>query len=322
MKKINVAVIGTGNMGQHHVRVFSTLRKVKLIAVCDQNIERAKELAQKYGSKFYQDYNVMLNSEQIDAVTIAVPTFLHHKIALDVLKRGLSVLIEKPIATTLEEAKDIVQASHKEKSIVMIGHIERFNPAVGVLKKLIMKDTFGRIITLNSKRVGGVPAQIKNANVILDLAIHDIDISNYLLDDLPYKVLGFKSKNVIKEQEDSAIILLKYQNSISVIENNWITPVKVRTLDITGTKAYARLDYIKQSLVLYASNFDFQKEPYNNYQEFIHKTTTKRKKNVYIKKAEPLKRELESFISHVIRKKQPLMDAQTGYNVLKIALDI
>lgn len=322
MKKINVAVIGTGNMGQHHVRVFSTLRKVKLIAVCDQNIKRAKELAQKYGCKFYQDYHVMLASEQIDAVTIAVPTFLHHKIALDVLKRGLSVLIEKPIATTLEEAKDIVQASHKEKSIVMIGHIERFNPAIEVLKKLITKGTFGRIITLNSKRVGGVPAQIKNANVILDLAIHDIDISNYLLDDLPYKVLGFKSKNIIKEQEDSAIILLKYQNSISVIENNWITPVKVRTLDITGTKAFARLDYIKQSLVLYANNFDFQKKSYDNYQKFIHETTTKIKQNIYVKKAEPLKRELESFIEHIIHKKQPLMDAQTGYNVLKIALDI
>ncbi|KKQ38821.1 MAG: Oxidoreductase [Candidatus Roizmanbacteria bacterium GW2011_GWA2_37_7] len=322
MKKINVAVIGTGNMGQHHVRVYSRMNNTNLVAVCDQDIKRAQKIAQEYGCTSYQHYHDMIASEKIDAVSIAVPTFLHHKISLDMLENGKHLLIEKPISTTLKEAQDIIDSSKKNKRIVMVGHIERFNPAIIELKKLISKDIFGKIITLNTKRVGGVPSQIKNANVMLDLAIHDIDISNYLLDDLPNKVMGFKSKNVIKEQEDSAIILLKYRDSISVIENNWITPVKVRTLDITGTKAFARLDYIKQSLFLYADNFNIQKKPYYNYKEFINGTATKIKQKIHVKKAEPLKLELEHFIDYVIHNKQPEMDAKTAYNVLNIALKL
>jgi len=322
MKKINVAVIGTGNMGQHHVRIFSKLPQVNLVAVCDQQRERAQVLAKKYNCKSYQDYHEMIAQEQLDAISLAVPTFLHHAVSLEILKKKIPVLIEKPIATTLKEAKDIVLTSKKYKTFAMIGHIERFNPVVSALKKLIDKGTFGTIISLNTKRVGGIPAQVTSANVILDLAIHDIDISNYLLASIPKQTTAYTSRTIVKEQEDAAVIILRYQHAVSVIENNWITPVKIRALDITGSKAYAHLNYIDQTLSLWKNNFGNHMFTYTNYKEFIHQTSPKKMIQVKIQKAEPLQQELSYFIDCVQHKRQPQMDAQTGYNVLQIALGL
>lgn len=311
MKNINVAVIGVGNMGQHHARIYSSLPNVNLVGVCDVDIKRASNIAQKYNCLYSSDYRKFLHKENVDAVSVVVPTALHGRVACDVLEMGIHVLLEKPIATSLSEAQKIIDVAKKNKKILMVGHIERFNPAVVRLKKLIKKGALGKIVSINIKRVGGLPAQIKSNNVILDLAVHDIDISNYLLEEDPVRVYGLKSENITFGQEDSAVMLLQYDKASVVIEVNWVTPVKIRTLDITGTEGFAKLDYINQAVTLY-KNKSFNKS------DFIRPI----KNSLKIKKSEPLKRELEYFINCVRNGKTPDVDGMAGFNALRTALKI
>lgn len=322
MNKLNVAVIGVGNMGQHHVRIYSGMSGVNLIAVSDVSEERGKDLAKKHNCLFYNDYGKMLAEQKIDAVSIVVPTSLHCKVASDVLDRGINVLLEKPIAANLAEAGMIIKKAKEKKVKLMVGHIERFNPAIQKLKNLIEDGQLGDVISLNIKRVGGFPPQTKNANVILDLGIHDIDISNYLLGEEPKEVYGFKSKNLINDQEDSAVILLKYAKASSFIEVNWITPVKIRTMDITGTKAFARLDYINQTITLFKNNFLIKNNKYGDFTEFVSKFSLPDKTEIGIEKTEPLKRELEEFINAVAGDREPSMNNEEAYNALKIVFKI
>lgn len=322
MSNLNIAVIGVGNMGQHHVRTYSKLPEVNLVAICDTNKNIGEKLAKQYGCLFYENYVEMLIKQKIDAVSIAVPTALHHKVALEILNRGIHVLIEKPIATNLNQAMEIINKAKEKNVKLMIGHIERFNPAIRRMKDLISKGRLGDIISINVKRVGGLPPQRKDANVVIDLAIHDIDISNYLLGESPKEIQGFKSKNLINDQEDSAMILLKYQKASSFIEVNWITPVKIRSMDITGTKAFARLDYINQTITLYEDSNSNIDNKYNSFNEFISKFSLPDEVKIGIKKAEPLLCELEEFIDAIIDDREPLVTGDEANNALEIALKI
>lgn len=291
----DVAIIGVGNMGEHHARIYSKLSNANLVAVCDNDKSKQK-VAEKYRCSFYQDYKEMLKNKCIDAVSVAVPTFFHFKIVLDLIKNyDVDVLVEKPITGNLNEAKALIREAEKRNKKLCVGHIERFNPAIQKLKKLINSGRFGKLIALNIKRVGGLPPAKDNNNVILDLAIHDIDIANYLTSGFPVKISGTKSKNLL-EQPDSALILLNYPPSV-FIEVNWVTPAKIRKMDITGTKAFAQLDYIEQSLVLY-ENGD--------------------KTIIGIKKEEPLKKELACFLSD----DDFLVSNKEAYSALDIALRI
>lgn len=323
-KKINVAVVGVGNMGQHHARNYHEMSDVTLVAICDMNIEKGQKLAKQYNCLFYSDYKKMLAEQTLDAVSVAVPTSLHHTVACDILNMKVSVLLEKPIATTLSEARKIIDTAKKNKVKLMIGHIERYNPAVQRVKELIVDGRLGSIVSINIKRVGGLPPQIKDANVIIDLAIHDIDISNYLLDEYPKKVHGFKSKNVISDREDSAVLLLEYPHSSSFIEANWITPVKVRTMDITGTKSFVRVDYINQTVTLYENSYQTKGKngSFSNFNEFILKSTISDEVKIGINKKEPLRSELEDFISFLSHSKKPLIQNEEAYKALEIAIKI
>lgn len=310
-------------MGQHHARVYSGLPEVNLVAVCDQDAKRGKEIARKYKCRFYQRYLKMLKEEEIGAVSIVVPTFWHCQVAGDVLDRGIHVLLEKPMTTTLQEARKIIKKAKKKKVKLMIGHIERFNPAVTRLKKLIKQGVLGKVVALNIKRVGGPPRQVKGDNVIVDLAIHDIDIANYLFESPPEKIYCFKSKNLVREQEDSANILLKYGRASALIEVNWITPVKIRTLEVTGTRGFASLDYIKQTLALYENRaFDKRGYQFSDFKELVSKFSCYNRKRVLIKKEEPLKKELESFVNCILKNETPLTSGEAAYQVLRIALKI
>lgn len=322
MTKLNVAVIGAGNMGKHHARIYAELPNVTLAAICDSEAGRGEFLAQRYGCLFYPDYKSMFAERQIDAVSVAVPTFLHRAVACDALDRGAHVLLEKPIATSLDEAARIIQTAQERNRVLMVGHVERFNPAVRRLAQLVHTKRLGDIISLNIRRVGGLPPQTKNANVVMDLAIHDIDIANFLMQESPLEVRGFKSKNIIDDQEDSAVIILKYAKSSAIIEVNWVTPVKIRTLDITGTGAFARLDYVNQKITLYESNYERNDPQYKDFNEFISKFHAPDISQIGVPKVEPLKCELEEFITAIEEKREPMVTAQDAYRALEIALRV
>lgn len=323
MPELNLAIIGAGNMGRHHARIYNEMPAANLIAICDTNKSKAGDLAYKYDCAYYIDCLEMLRQSRIDAVSIAVPTHMHTSVALQMMEMGLHVLLEKPIASSLAEAKEIIEKAREKNIKLMIGHVERFNPAVRRMKELISDGRLGEIISINIKRVGGLPPQMKDANVIIDLGIHDIDICNYLLGEQPKKAYGIKSKNVVDAQEDSAVVLLEYAKASSFIEVNWITPVKIRTMDITGTKAFARLDYIKQEIILYENSYINQgPDTYDSFEEFISRFSLTDVINIGVNKAEPLRCELESFLHCIMNDDEPLVNGEDAYKSLEIALRI
>jgi UDP-N-acetylglucosamine 3-dehydrogenase len=312
---INVGVIGVGNMGRHHVRIYSILKDVNLIAISDINQNIAKKVAEKFNCKYYKDYKKMLSKENIDAVSIAVPTSLHKKVALDVIKFKKHLLIEKPIAASSKEAEEIIKAAKKAKVKLCVGHIERFNPAVKRLKEIIQKGRLGKIISVIARRVGVFPPQIKDTNVIIDLAVHDIDIFNYLLEKQPVEVFADAQTSLINHREDSAEILLSFGDTTGFIQVNWITPIKIRTLSVTGSKGYAELNYITQELELYKSKY---KKVVNNFGEIV-KFGKPIKKKIKIKKGEPLLYELKSFIKCIKENKRPEVTGEDGLKAVAIA---
>lgn len=299
---LRVGVVGVGMMGQHHVRVYSELAregKVELVGIADANFERAKELAKQYGTIPYADYRE-LASEKLDAVSIAVPTSLHKEVALEFIKAGTSVLVEKPIADTIENGNAIIKAAEEAEVVLAVGHIERFNPAVLKLKELIDRGELGKIVTITAKRVGPMATRIRDVGIIIDLGVHDIDVISYLFGE-PVKTVYSRAGNVLHPAgvEDHALITLGFENGSGIVETNWLTPHKTRTLNVVGTGGIAYLDYIDQSLKLY--NHEWVKE-------------------AKIQKREPLRNELEHFLECVETGKRPIVDGQAGLHALKVAI--
>jgi UDP-N-acetylglucosamine 3-dehydrogenase len=311
---IKTAVIGTGNMGKNHARVYSELNGASLVAIAESS-KAGEELAKRFNCSYYVDYNDMLDSEEIDAISICVPTSLHKTVALDCIKNEKNILIEKPIATTVKEADEILVAAEKKKIILTVGHIERFNPAVKRLKEGMEKE-LGTPTSIIARRVGVFPPQIKHANVILDLAVHDIDIFNYLIGTSPEEVFAKAGDALNSGREDHAIIFLRYGEAICVVQVNWLTPVKVRELSVTGATGYAELNYITQDLRIFKSNYE---RKYDSFGEFMLKFGTPNEIMASVSKVEPLKVELTHFLDCIKNNKEPRVTGADGRLALLIA---
>jgi len=312
---LNVAVIGVGNMGKHHARVYSEI--ANLVAVCDLDERLGKEIARRFKCKFYPTYKEMFAKEKIDAVSIVVPTIYHKKVALDCIEQGKHVLVEKPISNNLEDARQMVEAARKKNVRIAVGHVERFNPAVQKLREMIKNKDLGKITTIVARRVGVCPPQIKDANVIIDTAVHDIDVLRFLLEEDPTKIHALSGKAILRQRDDYADILLKFDGTDAFIQVNWITPVKIRSLAVTGTEGYAELNYITQELTLHKSN-------YRRIDDFsdVVKFGTPKEVKVSIKNGEPLKNELMNFLDAVENNREPLVSGKEGLKTLEVALKV
>jgi UDP-N-acetylglucosamine 3-dehydrogenase len=313
---LNVGVIGVGNMGKHHARVYSEIRGCRLAAVSDIDESRGKKIAGQHGCTYFRDYKDML--KDVDAVSIAVPTAFHRAVALECIRAGKHVLVEKPIADTVESAREIIEAARKNKVKIAVGHVERFNPGVQKLKAMMEKGELGTITTVLARRVGVFPPQMKDANVIIDLAVHDIDILNYLLGKTPTRIHAEAGKALINRREDYADILLKYDGINAFVQVNWITPIKIRSLAITGTKGYAELNYVTQDFMLYKSKYERNFETFEDIVRFAEPEIVK----VKVRKSEPLMEELKDFVSCVQSNRQPLVSGEDGLKALELALEI
>jgi UDP-N-acetylglucosamine 3-dehydrogenase len=312
---INVAVIGIGNMGKNHARVYYELENTNLIAISD--VDDKEGIAKKFHCKFYRDYHQMLEREDIDGVSIAVPTALHKKVALDCIEKKVHILVEKPLSNSLEDAEAIIEAAKSKKVKLMVGHIERFNPAVQRLRELLVQNKIGEPTSIIARRVGVFPPQIKDANVIIDLAVHDIDIFNFLLERNPVEVYAKAGRALDTEREDYAVLTLDYGGIPCVVQVNWITPVKIRTLAVTGIKGYAELNYITQELKIYESIYE---KTHDSFGDFVFKFGSPREIRFEVEKKEPLKVELKHFAECVEKDKEPMVGGRDALNALKLAL--
>ena len=315
---LRAAVIGTGNMGKNHIRSYLKLKNVALVAVVDTDLKQRSSISEKYRVKSYGSIKQMLLEIKPDLVSVCVPSSSHCIVGLECLANGLNVLVEKPIALTISDAKKLIVAAKKKKLTLMVGHIERYNPAVKKVKELITKGDLGQITAITIRRVGGFPPQIKDANISVDLAIHDIDIANYLLDALPEQIISNKQKYHIQSREDSVEFFMKYKKTSVYIQANWISPVKIRKLTVTGTEGYLEMDYITQKIEFYKSNYSKFKQAGEGYSDYVLLFSEPDKISITVAKKEPLLEELSYFI-HAVETKEKI-DSSFALNALKIAL--
>jgi len=293
---LKVGVVGLGAMGQQHARLYSQL-DCELVGVVDAYADRAKEIGDKYSTKYYSDYHDLLS--KVEAVSIVVPTTLHHAIAMDFLREGVHCLVEKPIAINLHEADEMIEAAERNRVNLAVGHIERFNPAVVKLKQILNEGTLGKLLIISTRRVGPFVPRIRDVGIVIDSATHDIGVVRYLMGKEPISVFS-RVGSLKHPKEDHAIMVLDFVGTTACIEVNWFTPHKVRTLVATGSEGIASLDYIDQKVVVHnLANIDIPQ----------------------IQKEEPLKLELEDFLQSVSEMKKPAVDGMEGWAILKIALE-
>lgn len=315
--KLRCAVIGVGNMGANHARVYFELPESRLVAVSDVNKKIGNAAAQKFSTHYYEDYLEMLEKEKIDLVSICVPTVLHYIVAQECANQKINILLEKPIAINLDYAEKILNLAQKQKIKFLVGHIERFNPAITKVKEIIDKGELGEVINIIARRVGGLPPQIRDANIAVDLAIHDIDIANYLLGANPQKIIVNKQKNHLEKREDSVEFFLKYKKASAFIQSNWITPIKIRKLNITGSDGYLEMDYISQSIKFYKSNYQKFKETTDVFADYVLKFSDPDQINIIPQKKEPLKEEILYIINAILKNTQ--INSSFALDALKIA---
>ncbi len=285
-------------MGQHHIRIYNEMKDIELVGVCDIDRARAESLAKTHNTRAYFDHRELLKQD-LDAVSIVVPTTFHTQVALDAIDSGTHLLVEKPIADTLENADTIISSAHDAKVKLMVGHVERFNPAVLKLKEIIYSGMLGKIVSISTRRVGPFNPRIRDVGIIMDLGVHDIDVISYLYGrkiNEVYTIAG----NDIHSFEDHATILLRCDTNLSgMVETNWLTPHKIRNLTAIGLKGVAYLDYIKQTVEL-------------------HDETWIRTAKVEPK--EPLKIELEHFIKAVNNGNEVISNGETSRHALQVAM--
>ncbi len=295
MRKKRVAVIGAGKLGSIHARIYSQLKEVDLVGICDIDGRRAKEVANNLGTVFFTDYRNLF--DKVDGVSIAVPTVLHYKIGKEFLSRGINCLIEKPITADLKEARKLLTLAGKKKCILQVGHIERFNP---VLKAIA--DISGTPRFIECHRLGQFSPRVKDVGVVLDLMIHDIDIILTLIKS-KIKSLDAIGIKVLTKHEDIANARIKFVNgAICNLTASRVSDEKMRKIRIFKEKAYASLDYSQQEAVIY--------------RKIKHQII---QKTIPVKKEEPLKAELISFIRCIKTENKPLVSGQEAYKALELA---
>jgi len=251
---LRAAVIGLGMMGRNHVRVYDELAGVELVAVADPDPDAMRRATTGRGARGYPDPATMFAEERLDLVSIVAPTSLHLVTTLAALGAGANVLVEKPIASNRAEAEEMIAAAERAGRILTVGHIERFNPAIRELRRRLAEGELGRIFQIKATRLGPFPARIRDVGVVVDLAPHDIDIMRYLLGSEPVRLYAETEQRIHTDHEDLFNGMIKFANGvIGILDINWLTPTKRRTLTVTGERGMYVVNYINQDLIFYAN---------------------------------------------------------------------
>ena len=252
-RPLRAAVIGMGMMGRAHARVWSELVEgVELVAVADSDPGALREATATSAVPGYPDAVALLARESVDLVSVVVPTSLHLPTTLAALRAGAHVLVEKPIAASRGEAEQMIEAARVAGRMLTVGHIERFNPAIRDLRRRLAANELGRIFEIRATRLGPFPARIRDVGVVLDLAPHDLDVMRYLLGSDPVRLYAETEQRIHTDHEDLFVGVLKFANgAVGLLDINWLTPTKQRTLTVTGERGMYTADYLSQQLIFY-----------------------------------------------------------------------
>jgi UDP-N-acetylglucosamine 3-dehydrogenase len=251
-RSLRAAVIGTGAMGRNHVRIYGDLPGVDLVGVVDADQVQMQRAIGKSSVRGYISVEQLLRHETVDLASVAVPTQLHHAVTSALLAAGVAVLVEKPFAFTVEEGLDLLERAERAGRPLMVGHIERFNPAVIELKRRLDAGELGHVFQIHATRVGPFPSRIRDVGVVIDLATHDLDLMRYLLNQEAVRVYAETGRNIHTAHEDMLSGVIKFsQGTVGVLDINWLTPTKQRTLSVTGEKGMFLANYLTQDLTFY-----------------------------------------------------------------------
>jgi len=293
---MKIVQIGTGGWGKNHTRVLSELGV--LVAVCDADSQKSKEYGEKYSVNHYETLDELLASEEFDGAFVVTPTSTHTEIAKKLLEAKKHVFVEKPMTYKSEDGERLAKLAEKNKVILTCGYIERFNPAVDVVKKMVKEKKFGELVMLEFHRENRMPLHIKDVGIIYDTSVHDIDTANWLFDDMPHVVFA-RAGRIKHEHEDFASIMLGYKNDkVAIISSNWITPKRVRKFNAVCTDAIISSDFITQEIIVEKSD---------------------ESETIQSEKQEPLSLEIQSFLGAIEGKNDLIVKSQQAVNVTKIA---
>jgi predicted dehydrogenase len=317
---VRVGVIGVGSMGIHHARVYNEMPEADLVGVADSNPSAACTAGQNLRVPCYSDYREMLVKEKPDAVSIAVPTALHHAVAMDVMNYGVSVLVEKPIAATLEEAVEMNEQAARLGVCLTVGHIVRFNPAIQALKARLDAGELGRIFQIFCRRAGPFPERVLDVGVVVDLAPHDLDIMRFLTGLEPLRIYAEMEQRIHTDHEDLLFGVLRFPEGITAaLEINWLTPTKVREVLVLGERGLFRVDDLTQDLYFYENAQAGSAVQWSNLRTL--KGVSEGSMVRYpLHRYEPLKAELQAFVKAVRGEAPVAVSGEDGLKALRLAL--
>ena len=312
--RLRIAVIGLGSMGSNHLRVLAGMEDVEVVGVADADSQRVAKATADQLFPGFPDVATLLAESDPQAVTIVVPTQAHEEVAFRAFEAGADVLVEKPIAGTLEAGRRMARAAREARRLLSVGHIVRFNPAIEELRRRLRAGQGGRILQLRTHRLGPFPHRIRDVGVIHDLATHDIDVMRFLLDDEVERVYAEAQSHINTSREDLVSAILHFQSGVvGSLEVNWLTPVKERTLHVLCEGGMFSVDAELQSLTFY-ENFAAAVRPGT-----LSSVTEGPVTEYPITFGEPLKLELERFITSVRSGTPPAVTADDGLAALATA---
>ncbi|HEY7297862.1 MAG TPA: Gfo/Idh/MocA family oxidoreductase [Xanthobacteraceae bacterium] len=298
---LRVGVVGVGVMGSNHARVLAELPGIALAGIADPDEKQRQFVCEALGCAGYPELDGLL-AAGVDALTIAAPTHLHRELAMAAIRRGVHVLVEKPIAPSVEEGTAIIAAARQAGVTLMVGHVERFNPAVEAVKDAVRDED---ILSIAITRVGPFPPRMSNVGVVIDLAVHDIDLIRWFTDSEIVEVQP-QLKSAIAEREDIALLQFRTASGVLAhINTNWITPFKARNVTVATRNKYISADLLTHQVT---ECFGFQ--PDGSYSM----------RHLSVGYAEPLRTELQAFASAIRSGTRPAVTGEEGVAGLAIAI--
>ncbi len=313
---LSILVVGAGAMGFNHARVFADSPRVAHVMVCDPMdaaLERVKTLGNQKIT-VTKDLDEALK-KKFDAASVAAPTHQHYSVASKLIEHGIpALLVEKPICASVEEGVKLVALAEKKKVLMLVGHIERFNPAVQTLKKHVAQ--IGPIVYASTHRFG-IPTQRDLGDAFFDQAVHDIDVLSFLSGHHPKTVSAMARRVLDSKSNDLVTAIFDYGPFPAAVEANRVTPIKTRELIVLGTQGAAKLDYISQELVIYKS--DKTETKFSSFDEIVMRVGRGTEIRPYFTKDEPLKVELNHFLDCVEGKAKPQVTPEDGLAAIAAA---
>jgi predicted dehydrogenase len=306
-----VGVVGVGRMGERHCRVYSSLPDVELVGVCDASPERGRQIAIRYGTTYVQDVGTLMDS--VDAVSVVTPTPLHLGVATEAISRGVGVLVEKPLANTVGDARELVRLAEEAGVVLQVGHVERFNPAFLELQSIV-EDL--DIVAFSARRLSPFDTSNVDVDVVFDLMIHDLDLAVATLgSDL--RSVSAVGRLARSEATDFAVVTLATRSGrLATLTASRVTEQKVRMLEITAIGAYVEADLLNKSVCIYRRTLP---EYLSNHRRPLRYRQENLVERIYIPTAEPLALELQDFVRCVRTGETPKVSGADGLRAVEMA---